>query len=278
MQNTNYLETEFLDILFQGRNKAYGAYYLRKTYPERLKQSLLYVGTLLLLVFSLTYLIPQTNSNHLDLPTSNPINPFIPDLPDDAGIYLKGHLPPLDNSDVADYEVIEKEQPHVEPEREVILDEMGPLTHTDPNAKDLSGPIGLDGKSGSETKTGAGGTGTHSPISPEPFIETEEVTLTFAAIMPEFPGGDAALYNYLNSKTRYPKLAIRSVIEGKVVVQFIVNEKGEITDAQVIKSLGHGCDEEALRVIRSMPNWKPGEQNGKKVRVYYKQAIEFTLN
>lgn len=113
--------------------------------------------------------------------------------------------------------------------------------------------------------------------------ETLENTLVeesvFDAVeqMPEFPGGRDQLNKYYESNLRYPKVAIENGIQGRVIVQFIVNTDGSISDATVIRSVDPACDEEALRVINSMPHWTPGQTNGKNVRVRYTLPVTFRL-
>ena len=113
--------------------------------------------------------------------------------------------------------------------------------------------------------------------------ETLENTLVeesvFDAVeqMPEFPGGRDQLNKYYESNLRYPKVAIENGIQGRVIVQFIVNTDGSISDATVIRSVDPACDEEALRFINSMPHWTPGQTNGKNVRVRYTLPVAFRL-
>ena len=96
--------------------------------------------------------------------------------------------------------------------------------------------------------------------------------------MPEFKGGMDALMKYLGSNIKYPEEAKKSETEGTVFISFVVDKKGKIKDATVIKALNPHLDNEALRVIKSMPNWKPGKKDGKKVNVKYTIPINFKLN
>jgi len=95
--------------------------------------------------------------------------------------------------------------------------------------------------------------------------------------MPEFPGGDTALYRFLAENIHYPDSAKTAGIQGRVFITFVVNTDGSISDARVLRGIGGGCDEEALRVVKSMPNWIPGKQRGKPVRVQYNLPIKFSL-
>lgn len=94
---------------------------------------------------------------------------------------------------------------------------------------------------------------------------------------PEFPGGDAAMMKYLSSELFYPEIARLKNIQGRVVCQFMVNEDGSISDIQVVKSVHKSLDKEAVRVIKHMPKWIPGEHRGKAVRVRYTLPIMFRL-
>lgn len=96
-------------------------------------------------------------------------------------------------------------------------------------------------------------------------------------IMPVFPGGEEALIKYLKENVVYPKLAYNNKIEGRVEVDFIIERDGSISNVKIRRPLGYGCDEEAMRVIRNMPRWKPGMQDGKPVRVSYMIPLKFTL-
>ena len=95
--------------------------------------------------------------------------------------------------------------------------------------------------------------------------------------MPEFPGGEQALMDFIGTNVRYPQNAIDRGIEGRVFVQFIVEPDGSVTNIKVARGIGGGCDEEAVRVVKMMPNWIPGEAHGEKVRVQYFLPINYTL-
>jgi protein TonB len=95
--------------------------------------------------------------------------------------------------------------------------------------------------------------------------------------MPEFPGGEAAMYKFINNIIDYPRMAKESGISGRVFLTFVVERDGSATDVRILRGIGGGCDEEAVRVIKAMPNWTPGKQRGRPVRVQFQMAIKFTL-
>jgi protein TonB len=108
-------------------------------------------------------------------------------------------------------------------------------------------------------------------------IEEEKVILPSSEIMPAFPGGFEARQRFLHDNLTYPDIAKDAGMEGTVWVRFVVNERGEIVNAEIVKSRGASLDEEALRVIKLMPKWKPGKQNGRPVSVIYHLPIKYSL-
>lgn len=98
-----------------------------------------------------------------------------------------------------------------------------------------------------------------------------------ASVMPEFVGGEKALFQYLGDHIRYPQIAREAGISGKVYLTFVVDTNGVISNIEVLKGIGGGCDEEAVRVLRNMPPWNPGKNNGQPVRVHFNLPVNFTL-
>lgn len=111
-----------------------------------------------------------------------------------------------------------------------------------------------------------------------PVEEEVDEIFTIVEDQPEFPGGVQALYKYIGENLKYPSQAARMNIEGKVYVQFVVDKDGSVTDVQAVKGIGAGCDEEAVRVIKSIPKYKPGKQRGRPVRVKMIIPIVFQLS
>jgi len=111
----------------------------------------------------------------------------------------------------------------------------------------------------------------------EPESEPTDVIHVTAEVQPSFPGGVEAFYQYVSKEMNYPRRAINRGVGGKVFVQFVVNKDGSLTDVEVIKGIGAGCDEEAVRVLKNAPRWNPGKQRGKPVRVRMVIPIIFKL-
>ena len=107
--------------------------------------------------------------------------------------------------------------------------------------------------------------------------EDENQIFVFVEEYPEFANGEENLYKYLGSNIKYPHEALENGIQGTVVVKFVVEKDGSISNVKAVRKIGGGCDEEAVRVVKRMPRWKPGKQSGKPVRTEFTLPIQFKL-
>jgi len=114
------------------------------------------------------------------------------------------------------------------------------------------------------------------PSDDEEEVDEAEI-FTVVESMPSFPGGMGELMKFLSQNINYPTLAKESGIQGRVFINFVVEPNGKISNVKVLRGIGGGCDEEAVRVVKSMPKWSPGKQRGKPVRVSYNLPVKFTL-
>jgi protein TonB len=113
--------------------------------------------------------------------------------------------------------------------------------------------------------------------TPWPEVPDSNQVLIVVEEMPSFPGGMPSLSAYVSEHLKYPEKAKKLRVEGLVLLQFTVEKDGSVSNVEVIRGIGYGCDEEALRVVKAMPAWKPGQQVGKPVRVRYSLPIRFKL-
>ncbi|MBC6610189.1 energy transducer TonB [Hymenobacter sp. BT507] len=277
--NTLHLPTATLDdIVFEGRNKAYGAFVLRRLYNQHLTRAALIAFSLFLLLVSIPLLV------NVIWPTA--IADVLPPVLDDPGMtFTEVDLPAIKQPEAA---VAPPAPVVVTPPREliptrIVPDEQvklepvkaTPLTApTDGILGDVpkAGVIGgsATGKVGATDITGTGLSDSGKTVAAppaQPFIHAE--------VMPEFAGGSDALRKFMQKNLRYPTQALSNNIAGKVYVSFVVNTDGSITNVEVVKGLGYGTDEEAMRVIRKMPAWTPGRQNSHTVPVRYTMPITF---
>ena len=260
------------DIIFQARNRAYGAFDLRQQYRPTLSRALgLGVGLFLLgLAGPALYDRVGFKTSSADKPIMTEVTlTNVKEPPTEPPV----QLPPVEQLPVVN--TVRNLPPVVMAEADVVEDNLPPTTEQLEVA--VSGP---------ET---AEGTGDIEIISPP---ETKELTVKEKALevetktdapfvtveqQPEYPGGMDALRQFLSRNLNYPKLAASAGVAGRVYISFVVNTDGSLTDVQVLKGIGFGCDEEALRVIHKMPHWKPGKQSGRAVRVKYNLPVSFTL-
>jgi TonB family protein len=128
-------------------------------------------------------------------------------------------------------------------------------------------PARLDGDSIKSVAKHVIGFGNNLSMDGKPKIVAEE--------MPQFEGGERGLMNFISRNIRYPVLAMEQNIQGRVIVRFVVSDTGEVTQVSVLRGIGGGCDEEAMRVVSLMPRWTPGKQDGKPVSVWYTLPIQF---
>lgn len=116
------------------------------------------------------------------------------------------------------------------------------------------------------------------PVSTDKSSVDPSKIFTAVEMEPSFPGGIEMFYKLLLYNIRYPAKAFENKVQGKVFVSFVIEKDGSLTDIKVVRALGSGCDEEALRVMKLSPKWKPGIQNGRPVRVQYTMPISFNLS
>ncbi|GAB4041082.1 energy transducer TonB [Spirosoma gilvum] len=260
------------DIIFQARNQAYGAFVLRQQYRPTLSRALgLGVGLFLAgLVGPMLYdrLWPKS------LPTDNLVMTEVSlTKVKEAPVEKPMKLPEQKSAPTVN--TVRNLPLEVKPEDEVIEDNLPPTTD---ELKDAT--------SGTETAEGTGeeevimAPEASAPTVQEKAVEVEKAPETpFITVeqQPEYPGGLEALKNFLGKNLNYPRSAASAGVAGRVYVSFVVNTDGSLTDIQVLKGIGFGCDEEAVRVMQKMPHWKPGKQSGRAVRVKFNLPIAFTL-
>lgn len=109
-------------------------------------------------------------------------------------------------------------------------------------------------------------------------VNFEEPVFIGVETMPEFEGGTKGLHSYLSENIQYPEEAIRSNVTGRVTIQFVIEKDGSVGPIKVLRGIGSGCDEEAVRLVENMPAWKPGVQNGEEVRTWFTIPVVFDLS
>ncbi len=251
---------EMDEIVFEKRNKMYGAYILRKMYNKQLTKALLL--SIAILIAGLAYPIVSsynalTKGKHIWVETG-------PDFirTDKLPVELPVIPPaPPDNSE------IQKQVRFVTPDviDGLVIDDDGLLNQDILNQTSVNDPVDLNIEKFVEKQVVV----IEDPEKAPPVIIVEE--------MPSYTGGESERLKFLKDHIEYPKNAAENGIQGTVYFQFVVDTKGNITDVKILRGIGGGCDEEALRVIKMMPPWHPGKQNGRTVRVLYNMAVSFKI-
>lgn len=272
MNSTVNARTGYLDLIFAGRNKAYGAYALRSGYAHRMRKAALSLCLLSTLLFA-SLLFPKTEKQ-LPMPISAPIGQTF----DYQEYTVKPEKPPLEKEGGASAKTsaftVPKLAPDVLVDRKKDMADQETLTQSTVGTQTSAG----DGSIGIESAgTGSGsGSGTAEGSHPGEDAGAER-DYVVAEENPEFPGGEAALMQYLSNELRFPESARNAGQEGMVVLRFLVEKDGSISAISIRKGFGFGSEEEALRVLQRMPHWKPGKVNGKAVRCWMQLPIRFVL-
>ncbi|RYZ95276.1 MAG: energy transducer TonB [Sphingobacteriaceae bacterium] len=264
------LKQEWIDVVFSDRNKAYGAYELRKENPKRTSAALLLGIGLFVFIIALPTII-------------NKIKGFIPKAEDKVKIteVVLAPPPPIDQTKKPPPPTPEPAKPKIDQVRfpppivkkdEDVREKDPPtvkdLEVADPGQKDQKGDPNADIR----IDEPVGNSDVKQVIEGDP----NEI-FTAVENPPEFPGGIAKFYAYLRDNTKYPALERENNVQGKVFVSFVVEKDGALTDVKVTRGVSSGIDAEAIRVLKKSPRWKPGIQNGRPVRVQYSVPVAFTL-
>jgi periplasmic protein TonB len=282
METDKILRSDFLDILFDEKNKAYGAYFLRRTYERRLAESILATILILFAIYGgydiamkhnknsklvTAPMVTEVNLSNVKMKEENPNQPPPPPPPPVKEIKLAAAIQYTTPKVVKDEMVKPEEQP---PDIEQIKNK----AISTRNIQGVEG--GIDPNLVEAPSNGVtGGTGKE---------HEESKVFQFVEQMPRFPGSISdedsreKVLEFLEKNVVYPPVAKENGIQGIVAVSFVVSADGSITDVKVISApKGGGLDEEAMRVVKLMPKWLPGKQNGRAVNVLYTLPVRFIL-
>ncbi len=269
MEPTALLNADYLDIIFDKRNKTYGGYELRRNYDSRMKKAGGFVILSVAGLFGIFLLTAARDGQPLLKPTCvltlTDIKTILPP------VVLPKIIPPPPSPPPAQTKaniftppkIVDKDIPP-----ESMMTPVKDMHNAQPGLANTTGDsTGISSVPATEHGNGTSVASLSSNASGKPMIIVDQ--------MPEFAGN---MGDYLNKHLRYPDAAREQGIEGRVVIEFVVNEDGTVTSARVARSIGGGCDEEALRIVNSMPKWKPGKQNGMPVKVLFTLPIKFVLS
>ena len=259
------------DLIFEGKNKEYGAYYLRRTATKRHINAMIIVAVVVTSAVFLPKLIQTVMPEKI--------------VEEEIGPVIMTKLDPLDQ--VKEEQIIRQAEAPPPPELKSSIKFTPPVVKKDNEVKDedemktqqelTETKVAI---SVADVKGKDDGTGVDIADLPDNKVivkEEKEQIFQHVEQMPQYPGGEAEMMAYLSKNIKYPVIAAEQGIQGTVVLRFVVGKNGEVTDVIVQRSLDPSCDKEAMRVVKTMPKWVPGKQNGNPVLVYYTLPVRFRL-
>jgi protein TonB len=275
MAKVDLIDNNWVDLVFEGKNQAYGAYQLRKNTGVRNVKALLWVIAAIAAIFLLVWAkvaienaMPKQTVNTADIELlklaqkkeakverKEPVKVEMEKVVEKVKSSVKFTAPEIKKDD------------EVQPEDEIKSQDDLSKTNTAIGTFDVKGNDEAEGEVLKAKEV---------VVDEKP---KEEETKVFDVVeqMPSFPGGDAELMKFLSTHIKYPVVAEENGIQGRVIATFVVERDGSISDVKVVKSVDPSLDKEATRVVKSMPKWQPGKQNGSAVRVKYTVPVTFRL-
>jgi protein TonB len=261
--NNNIFSDEWCELVFTAKNHEYGAYELRKNSSRRHLRALLIASVLFVFFVStpvlLRQILPKTREKDVSVRTLADIK--IDKPKEDEIIKELPPPPPMRNTIKFIPPVIKPDELVAEEEQPVLIKEVIESKQAisnvtfDKGTDDVTAPVATNNMITEETD--------------QPFVIVEQ--------MPQFPGGENEMIKFIMNNLRYPPLAQDNGISGTVIVNFVVDREGKIGRIKVVRGIGGGCDEEAIRVLEKMPPWSPGKQGGRTVLVSYTVPFKFIL-
>lgn len=261
----NAVSPDRVELVFENRNKSYGAFKIRTSYDKSVLRSFIIAISSIVFAFYLPSIIKALMPEEEVMKTPQKVvtvNELAAPPPMDE---TKPPPPPPDIK-LPDLKQVKFTPPVIKPDEEVVEE-----VPTVEEMKDVN--VGSTDVKGDSVVYEA------PPVVENKVIEEEEKPYLIVEDPPSFPGGEEAMMAFIGKNITYPPLAKENGIEGRVVLSFVVGKDGSIDPGsiKVLKKLGWGCEEEAVKVVQKMPGWKPGKQNGRAVPVQFNLPIVFQL-
>ncbi len=273
MQSKQLLTASLLDILFEGRNKEYGAYSLRREYNKRLIKSLVGTGLGVALLLFFFHVLPDNNNNHVpSSPTPEIVTVILPAEQEPVVIKIKPQPPAAQLPSVASFKF-------TSPPAIVTTDNID-KNDIPPAVEDIVGRIDLINRDGDHQDWNGPSqeTGKENGITADlnDYREKDDSIAIHVEIESSYPGGVKAWLRFLNKTFVYPQQAVDNRVEGVVLVKFIVDTSGKVSQVEAVSG-PEELREEAVRVIVKSGRWNPAVKNGRQVKSFKKQSVIFQL-
>lgn len=276
MSKVDLIDNSWVELVFENKNKNYGAYQLRKDTGKRNVKAMVIVFSTIAIVIALFYAkiaienaMPKKVAIETDVELSKLAQKKEAKVERKEPVKVEQEQKVIEKvkSSVKFTAPEIKEDKDVKPEDEIKSQDDLAKTNTAIGSFDVKGN---DEAAGEVLKA-------KEVIADEKPKEEETKVFDVVEQMPQFPGGQGALFEYLSKQIKYPVIAEENGVQGRVIVTFVVERDGSITDVKVVKSVDPSLDKEAQRVVKGMPRWIPGKQNGSAVRVKYTVPVTFRL-
>ena len=276
MSKVDLIDKNWVELVFDGRNKEYGAYVLRKETGMRNIKSMLLVFAVIIGIMAgvaakvaIENAFPKKVAIETDVELTKLAEKKEAKVEKKAPVKVEEQkVVEKVKSSVKFTPPVIKKDDEVKPEEELKSQEDLNKTNTAIGSFDVKG----NDETGGEVLKAK-----EVIAQPEPPKEEETKVFDVVEVMPTFPGGQQALFEWLSKNIKYPVVAEENGVQGRVIVTFVVERNGSITDVQVAKSVDPSLDKEAVRVVKAMPHWIPGKQNGSAVRVKFTVPVTFRL-
>ena len=272
MNAETILHSDVLDILFENRNKQYGAYQLRKGYDKRLVKAMSLIILLVLLFCIADYIQHRWNKNNSSTASSFlvidtiKLTPYVmPKTPSPPAV-LKPQAPVASVPDTPP--LIVQDNLVTDKNRVPTIDDLADKT---------SSNTGSDGPVSNSDNSSPSPQAPTAAVAPQPAPAAEPAIVDLAEVMPEFPGGTPALLRFLGKNLQVPEDALEPGQKVRVPVKFVVNRDGNLSNVEFLTQADNIFKKEILRVVAKMPKWKPGSTHGKTVAVYFTIPVIFDM-
>lgn len=272
---------EWRDIVFEGKNKEYGAYKLRESSPARHTKAIVWVliclaVILILLILSVSGVFSKPEEEQIVAATTQELATFEQEAEEEEMEEEENfQLPPEPEEIIAPEEVANQQQV-----TNLLITEDDKIEE-DKQVKNQEDVLNNEAAVGAVDITEGTNDLNKIAIKEEviaaPVVEDEPISIAMVEQKPEFPGGEAAMYKWLSDNIIFPAAAIEDGVQGRVIVEFVVGKDGSITNVRVVRARHQALDKEALRVVKAMPKWVPGRNNGQPVKVTYTLPVTFKL-
>ncbi len=264
MAKIDLTSLEWRELIFQGKNKEYGAYKLRSDSDRRHNTAMIIVAIVAIVGFSLPKLIEMVKPKQREVVTEVTTLSKLEkaEVKNDVKKVTPVAPPPALKSSIKFTAPVIKKDEEVKEEfksQEALTNTKVSISIADVKGNDEKGKDIADVKQAVTQEV------------------VEEKVYTVIEQMPQFPGGEGELLNYINKNIKYPVIAQENGVQGKVILRFVVSKSGTVDKVEVIRSLDPACDKEAVRVVKTLPRFIPGKQNGVNVSVWYTLPVTYRL-